>query len=140
MNTIITLYDPLDRKLDLNAELSPFFNSEGNEWKNCSITGKYVQDCKYFLTKRIVNLGLKCVENVVVNKEDIDVLKLMVYLGNCINEGSNVKEAEIAEMKELAKDLNLVINPEVQFPPGQAYDGLRNMYRSIIKALELFKK
>lgn len=140
MTEIIILYDSLDRKLNLNTELSPFFSSEGNEWNNCSIQGTYVKDCKYFLMKRIVNLGLKCVQEVVVNKEDIDILKLMVYLGNSINNGDSIRESEISEMKELAGDLNLIINQSVQFPPGPAYDDLRNMYTSIKRALEIFKK
>ena len=141
MNTeIIILYDPLDRKLNLNRDLSPFFSSEGNEWNNCSIQGTYVKDCKYFLMKRIVNLGLKCVQEVVVNKDDVDILKLMVYLGNSINNGAAISESEISEMKELAGDLNLIINQSVQFPPGPAYDDLRNMYTSIKRALEIFKK
>ena len=95
MNTeIIILYDPLDRKLNLNRDLSPFFSSEGNEWNNCSIQGTYVKDCKYFLMKRIVNLGLKCVQEVVVNKEDIDILKLMVYLVNSINYALSITIAD----------------------------------------------
>jgi hypothetical protein len=141
MNTeTIILYDPLDRKLNLNRDLSPFFSSEGNEWNNCSIQGTYVKDCKYFLMKRIVNLGLKCLQEVVVNKDDVDILKLMVYLGNSINNGDNISESEISEMKELAGNLNLIINQSVQFPPGPAYDDLRNMYTSIKRALEIFKK
>jgi hypothetical protein len=141
MNTeTIILYDPLDRKLNLNRDLSPFFSSEGNEWNNCSIQGTYVKDCKYFLMKRIVNLGLKCVQEVVVNKDDVDILKLMVYLGNSINNGDNISESEISEMKELSGNLNLIINQSVQFPPGPAYDDLRNMYTSIKRALEIFKK
>jgi hypothetical protein len=132
----ITVYDPLDRKLNLQKELAPFFVSN-TEWNNCTSKGIYVSCGNYFVMKKMEALGLKYISEPDAKKENADALSLMLYCGMVTNQGYTFSEEEMAEIKELNSQHQVLITPEL--PPGEQFDGIREQFNSIRNVLELFK-
>jgi len=133
----ITIYDPLDRKLDLKQALSPFFISD-SIWNNCSTVGTYVQCGSYFIMKRMQALGLKCIqEPCEVKKEDIDTFSLMFFSSMIMSKGYVFPEEELKELKAFTGHTQLTLAPDL--PSSPEFDGIRNQFNSVKNALEIFK-
>jgi hypothetical protein len=134
----ITVYDPLNRNMDLMSELNPYFVSGGQTWENCATTGTYIKCGKYFVMNRMKNLGLKCIEDPFEgDNKDIDVLELMLYCGIAINNGYVFPKHELDEIKNLTESSRLQLAPRL--PNTHQFDKIRDQFNFVRNSLELFK-
>lgn len=133
----ITIYDPKGRNLDLNRELEPFFRSEA-KWENSSISGTYMKCAKYLIMRRISVLGLKCVEEPIVDRSEIDTFELLLYSGIAVEKGYEFPVDERNLLTQIAAGVEMIMNPDV-IPTGPQFDSIRNQFERVQKALAMFK-
>ena len=135
----ITIYDPLDRKLDLTKELAPFFVSGGTEWNNCASKGIYVSCGNYFVMKKMKALGLKYLSEPVVSKDDESSYSLMVFSSLAMSQGHVFSEEDMNDLKELFGQGAPQVTVFPELPSGPQFDGFREQFNAVRNALELFK-
>jgi len=97
----ITVYDPLDRKLNLQKELGPFFVTGGTEWSNSMTKGIYVACGNYFVMKKMLDLGLKYVVNPKPVKSKEDHMALLLFCQMSESQGHNFSEEDFKVLKEI---------------------------------------
>jgi hypothetical protein len=88
--------------------------------------------------KRMTALGLKYVEEPIVDKSEIEKFELVLYSGIACENSYVFPEDEQLLLKQLAGGIQLILNPD-SLPLTPAFDCVRTQYSSIKKALELFK-
>jgi hypothetical protein len=133
----IIIYDPKGRNLDLNKELEPFFRTE-SKWENSSISGSYIKCAKYLIMRRLSLLGMKSVEDPIVDRSEIDTFELLLYSGIAVERGHEFNVDERNLLTQIASGVQMIMNPDV-IPPGPHFDTIRNQFERVQKALEIFK-
>ena len=93
---------------------------------------------KYLIMRRLSLLGMKSVEDPIVDRSEIDTFELLLYSGIACERGYEFNVDERNLLIQIASGVEMIMNPDV-IPAGPQFDSIRNEFERVRKALAMFK-